>query len=130
MSKTRKILLAVLSAIMAFSMLFAVACAKEEPIEINTVPPVVQHRVGESINLYDYIVRESGVTYKFAMAYEDEEPKQLAANGYLLEKVGNYTMSVTATKGGSTASTTMSFNVIEVAFTRLAICEQVHITLV
>ena len=94
MSKPRKILLAILSAVMAFSMLFSVACVQGDntPIEIETVPPVVQHRVGESINLYDYIVREAGVTYTFAMAYEDEEAVELAANGYLLEKVGNYTM--------------------------------------
>lgn len=116
MSKSRKILLAVLSVIMAFSMVFAIACTpKSEPIEIKTVPPIVQHRVGESINLYDYVERQAGVTYTFSMAYEDEEAKVLAANGYYLDRVGEYTLTINGKKGSSTASASLTFSVIDVA---------------
>ncbi len=116
MSKSRKILLAVLSVIMAFSMVFAIACTpKSEPIEIKTIPPIVQHRVGESINLYDYVERQAGVTYTFSMAYEDEEAKVLAANGYYLDRVGEYTLTINGKKGSSTASASLTFSVIEVS---------------
>lgn len=115
MSKTKKIIISILSIVFALSMVMFTACANKETIEIKTVPPVVQHRVGESINLYDYVERQAGVEYSFTVAHEDGDAKATEANGYYLSETGNYTITITAKKGGATATASLSFNVVEVA---------------
>lgn len=116
MKKTRKILIFVLSVMFAISAFSFVACAqKKEEMKITTIPPVVQHCVGESINLYDYIVREAGATYTFSVSYNGAEAKALNANGYYLAETGDYTFTVNGSSATKEGSATFSISVVEVA---------------
>ncbi len=116
MKKTRKILIFVLSVMFALSAFGFVACAQQkEEMKITTVPPVVQHCVGESINLYDYIVREAGATYTFTVSHNGGEAKALNANGYYLAETGDYTFTVNGSSATAEGSATFSFSVVEVA---------------
>ncbi|MBQ4097745.1 MAG: hypothetical protein IJC72_00410 [Clostridia bacterium] len=116
MKKTRKILIFVLSVMFAISAFSFVACAqKKEEMKITTVPPIVQHCVGESINLYDYIIREAGATYTFSVSYNGGEAKALNANGYYLAETGDYTFTVNGSSATKEGSATFSLSVVEVA---------------
>ncbi len=68
----------------------------------------VYYQVDESIDLFDLINEEPGVEYSFSV-----NGKAVKGRTYFISSTGTYNVTVTATKGGNTATATTTFTANE-----------------
>ncbi len=116
---TIKLLALVITALMLATSVFTVAC-NDNDFEIKLKAPERSYYVGDSINCYSFVEKESGVAYEFAVqkiAEEGEEETEkisIIGQSYLVNETGDYTLYCTATKDEGTAEGSVNFNVKEV----------------
>ncbi len=124
MKKSGKLLTALLL-LLALSLCMFAACngkGKTEAKVTLKTPRVTEYRVGDNVDLYDFIEYDESQEYSFKVAKNgsEAEPKEVKGRTYYAAESGKYSAEITAKSGEKSDSETVEFNVFEaVPFVRV-----------
>lgn len=119
MKTIKKVGVIILSALLLFSLTMAFACSNGDVVNIELKTPIYQYNVGDNVDLSDFHIINSGVTYTYKIAKFNEEKSSydeyvdVAHKTYYFIVAGKYRLEINATFGSAKASKTTEFNVYE-----------------